>query len=250
MNKRWVLGLAVAVLLIGCNRSTQLAVRSVSGEGEAETARAQQVVRLLPYDRDSIFAALASQGAEPEPQPPADLIELRDSVAIAQSSWTEAEAVWNDMRSELQSLSERMDRMDRASREYADAYRRFVDLEIQEARLDREKQRYFDSFTDLQGDYRAGADSFNAVLEAWGDLAFEDYGEIVDSLIEALGEELVDTAGPSGWAYFSVPRGHWWIHTRAKLVFEELYWNLPYESTGGADSLVLNNANADVRAIF
>jgi hypothetical protein len=251
MNKHWVLGLAALALLSACNRSTQLALRAVSsGEGVEETGLSQQVIRLLRYDRDLIFSELAGVASESEPQPPADLIELRDSVAIAQVRWTESEAAWNDMRSEMQTLSNRMENMDRTSNEYFQAYQRFDNLDGQVRRLDREVRGFFDAFTELQGTYRTRADSFNAVSAAWADATFEDYGEIVDSLIEVHGEELVDTADASGWAYIAVPRGDWWIHTRSMLVFEELYWNVPYNSAGGADTLVLNASNAQVRPIF
>lgn len=252
MNKHWVLGLALLVTLTACSRSTQLAVQAVAeGTDGEEMPRNQQVIRLLPYDRDSLFEMLATTASDPEPQPPRDLIDLRDSVAVAQEEWTTAEAAWNDMRSQMQQLSDRMQNMDRASNEYAQAYRRFDDLDRQVRRLDRDKQGYFESFTALQGQYRARADSFNAVYEAWGDAAFDRYGEIVDSLLEARDiEELVDTTEAGGWALFSVPRGSWWVHTRAALVFEELYWNVPYQSAGGADTLVLNNANAQRRPIF
>jgi hypothetical protein len=251
MNKHWVLGLAVLATLTACGRSTQLAVRAVTTtEGGEEVGRSQEVIRLLPYDRDSIFAALTREASESEPQPPADLIALRDSVSNAQTRWTEAEASWNDIRSELQTLRDRMDAMNRSSREYANAYRQFDDLANQERRLDRDKQSYFESYTALQDAYGSRADSFNAVLQSWGDAAFESYGEIVDSLTEVLGEELVDTTDAGGWALFSVPRGRWWVHTRAELVFEELYWNVPYESAGGADTLVLNASNARIRPIF
>jgi hypothetical protein len=252
MNKHWVLSLAVLVTLTACNRSTQLAVRAVSeGTDGEEVARNQQVIRLLPYDRDSLFEVLTTSASDPEPQPPRDLIDLRDSVAVAQEQWTRAEGAWNDMRSQMQQLTDRMENMNRASTEYAQAYRQFDDLDRQVRRLDRDKQRYFESFTALQGQYRARADSLNAVYEAWGDAAFDRYGEIVDSLLEARDiEELVDTTDAGGWAYFSVPRGTWWVHTRAALVFNELYWNVAYSSTGGVDTLVLNNANAQVRDIF
>ncbi len=252
MNKHWVLGLALLVSLTACSRSTQLAVQAVAeGADGEEVARNQQVIRLLPYDRDSLFATLAASASEPEPQPPRDLIDLRDSVSGAQDQWTRAEGAWNDMRSQMQQLTERMENMNRASNEYAQAYRRFDDLDRQVRRLDRDKQNYFDRFTALQGQYRARADSFNAVYEAWSDVAFDPYGEIVDSLLEARGlEELVDTTDTGGWAYFRVPRGTWWVHTRAALVFQELYWNVHYQSAGGADTLVLNNANAQIRPIF
>jgi hypothetical protein len=252
MNKHWVLGLVLLAALTACSRSTQLAVRAVSeGAGGEEVSRERQVIRLIPYDRDSIFEALSEAATDPEPQPPEDLMVLRDSVSNAQTRWTQAEGAWNDMRSQMLQLSERMENMDRASTEYAQAYRRFDDLDAQVRRLDRDKQQYFDRFTELQGQYRARADSFNAVVQAWGNAAFDPYTEIVDSLLEAMGrEELEDTTDADGWVLFSAPRGDWWVHTRASLVFEELYWNVLYQSAGGADTLVLNNANADVRPIF
>lgn len=250
MNKRWVLCLAVLVGLTACQGSTELAVRAVSGDGE-EMALANQVIRVLPYDRDSIFDALTRQATEPEPQPPEDLLTLRDSVQVARERWTEAEGAWNDVRSQMQSLSERMETMNTASSEYANLFRRFTELERQEARLNRMMQANFEAFTTMQEQYRERADSFNAVMLAWGDRAFEDYNDIVDSILEARGtEELVDTADASGWTYFTVPGGAWWVHTRAKLVFEELYWNMLYESEGGVDTLELNQDNAELRAIF
>lgn len=251
MNKHWVLGLATLVLLTACQRSTQLAVRAESnGEGEEVMGRAQLEIKLLRYDRDSIFVTLARQAPEPEPQPPQDLLDLRDSVSIAQERWREAEASWNDLRSELQSLSERMESMDRTSTEYFQLYRRFEDLDRQLRRLDRDKRIYFDRFTELQTAYTARADSFSAVVASWEDIAFERYAEIVDSLLEARGEELYDTTDAEGWAYFQVPRGRWWIHTRFELPFEELYWSVPYRSGGGADTVILNSSNAEVRPIF
>ena len=251
MNKHWVLALAALVLLGACSRSTQLAVRAVtSTEGGEEMPRAQQIITLLPFDRDSIFSAMGERASAPEPQPPTRLLELRDSVSAAQERWRDAEAAWNDMRSEQQTLSERMQGMSRTSDEYFQAYERFDNLDVQVRRLDREKQGYFDRFTELQSGYTAVADSFSAVLTAWEDAAFEDYGEVADSLTEVLGEALEDTTDASGWAYFTVPRGQWWIHTRAELVFEEQYWNLSYNSSGGTDTLVLNNSNAEVRPLF
>ncbi len=248
MNKHWVMGVAALLLLSACGRSTQLAVRAAS-DGD-ETALSQQVIRLLKYDRDSIFSYLASLSSTPEPQPPEDLIQLRDSVAAAQIAWTEAEAAWNEGRSEMQTLSTRMENMNRTSDEYFAAYQQFDDLDVLVRRLDRAKQTYFETFTELQGAYRARADSFNVVAETWADAAFEDFGVIVDSLIEARGEELVDTTDASGWAFFQVPRGEWWVHTRSKLVFEELYWNVLYSSGGGTDTLILNESNAQTRPIF
>ncbi len=253
MNKQIVLFLAALVVLVGCNRSTDLAVRVTTTDDEGNvTGRAQLPVRLLPYDRDSIFDALAAQADRPEPEPPQDLVELRDSIAAAQEAWRDAESQWNEARSELQELSDRMQQMDRSSSEYFQAFQQFEELETRESRLGRQKDALFERFTELQSAYNERADSFAAVLSSWADLAFEDYGEIVDSLLEAQGrEEHWDTTGGSGWAAFNVPGGQWWVHTRYKLPFEELYWNLPTQLEGGStDTLVLNEENAALRPVF
>jgi hypothetical protein len=251
MNKHWVMGLAALVALAACSRSTQLAVRAVSEGADGEvTGRAQLIVRALPFDRDSIFSALAAQAAEPEPQPPAELVELRDSVSSARQRWTDAESSWNAVRAELQSLSERMEDMDRSSAEYRDLYLQFDNLDAQVGRLERDKTRYFDAFTGLQESYQAQADSFGAVLQAWEERAFVDYNEITDSLFTVLGDMLEDTTDGSGWAPFSLRRGSWWIYARSRLVFNELYWNVPYQSMGGADTLVIEDSNAEVRPIW
>jgi hypothetical protein len=251
MNKHWVLGLAALVTTSACGRSTQLAVRAESeGADGTPQGQAQLIIRMLPYDRDSLFDALAAQAAEPEPQPPADLIELRDSVSAARERWTEAEGIWNEVRSEMQDLSQRMQNMNRASAEYARLFSRFDELDRQVGRLERMQSQYFDQFTELQSTYRSRADSFNAVIQSWGDVAFDMYNDVVDSLTEALGEELEDTTDASGWAYFRVPRGTWWVHTRSALVFEELYWNVRYRSTGGVDTLIIDASNAELRPVF
>ncbi len=250
MNKHWLICLAALVGLSACQRSTQLAVRAVADSGDEEVGRPQEIIRLLPYDRDVLFAVMSAAATEAEPEPPEYLVALRDSVSAARQLWTDSEVAWNDMRSEMQTLSERMGQMSRTSREYADAYRRFDELDRQVVRLERAKDNFFGAFTGLQEAYRTSADSFNAVLEAWGDRAFENFGEVVDSIIEIRGEELEDTTDAAGWAYFSVPRGTWWVYTRTKLVFEELYWNYAYASEGGVDTLVLNAENAEFRPVF
>lgn len=252
MNKHWVWCLVALGVLTGCKRSADLAVRAVSTTDAGEVPRAQLVIRLLPYDRDSIFTAMGAAADRPEPQPPEDLLVLRDSIAAAQDRWREAEAAWNDVRSELQQLSERMQGMDRSSNQYFEAYERFDALDAQESRLGRAKDRYFQRFTELQSAYTARADSFRAVLTAWEDEVFADYGEIVDSLQEALGrEDMYDTTDASGWAQFIAPKGRWYIHTRFKLPFEELYWSVPYDAVGGGvDTVILNESNAEVRPVF
>ncbi len=253
MNKHQVLFLVTLLTVGACKGPTQLAVRAASSGPEGEiVGRPQLVIRLLPYDRDSIFSVLTGRASRPEPQAPADLVELRDSIAVAQSRWRDAEASWNDSRSELQSISEKLKGLSRSSPQYFRLYQRFDDLEGQERRLNREKDRYFEAFTELQSVYNMRRDSFNAVVETWGDQVFADYGEIIDSLLKVGGrEELADTTDAAGWALFAPRSGRWYVHARSKLLFEELYWNHPIDVAGGTiDTLVLDESNAELRPIF
>lgn len=252
MNKRWLIGLLAVTSLAACNRTSQLTIRALSGSGDEASARAQLEVRLLPYDRDAVFEQMIAAASSPEPQPPEDLLQLRDSIAAAQDLWRQAEAAWNDIYSELKDLSERMEGMNSASNAYFEAYQRFDELDAQERRLNRDRQRYFEEFDALQRQYSERADSFNAVVLTWEDEAFMNLSEVIDSLLEADGrEEIWDTTDAAGIAQFTVPRGQWYIHTRAKLPFEELYWNVPIEVAGGTtDTIVIDESNAEVRPVF
>ena len=252
MNKHWVLGLIALATLSACSRSADVTVRVVTSAGEEQQGQAQLPVRLLPYDRDSIFKEMIAGAERPEPEPPADLLALRDSIAEAQSRWRDAEADWNSVYSELKELSERMEGMNQASNEYFQAYQRFDQLDAQERRLNTTKQEYFEQFTQLQEQYSARADSVTAVLRTWEDETFEGYGEIVDSLLETRGrQELADTTGSTGYAQFTAPAGGWWVYTRTNLPFDELYWNVRIDVQGGQpDTIILDESNADRRPIF
>jgi hypothetical protein len=62
-------------------------------QGQLEGAEGQPIAlrdlpfRMLPYDRDAIFDSLRAAYREPEPEIPADLMMLQDSIAQAQEQW-------------------------------------------------------------------------------------------------------------------------------------------------------------------
>lgn len=252
MSKRSTLLLsAFAFLLMGCERSATLDVRVTNAGPEGGSIGLREVpVRLLPYDRDSIFDALEAQAEQPEPEIPEDLLQLRDSVSEAQAAWREAEADWNETRSELQTLANELQQLDRSSDAYFEGFDRFEELESVETRLSGEKDELFERFTELQNRYALRADSIGAVRATWADRAFEDFGEIVDSILETRGrEEYWDTTDASGWVRLQAPAGRWWVYTRSSLPYQELYWNVPVD-VGEADTLVLDTANAEYRSLF
>ncbi|MFQ5690753.1 MAG: hypothetical protein ACE5HQ_10825 [Gemmatimonadota bacterium] len=207
-------------------------------------------VRFLPFNRDSVFDALAARAEEPEPVVPEDLKEAFNEVSKLQQEWRQAEAEWSDVREQLKSLSERMRRMDPRSREYRRLFDQFNSLDRREKQLDRAKKQAFGKFDKLQKASLARADSIRAVRESWEDVAFRDYQSIVDSILSAEGKEIYeDTTGADGYVTQRLPSGDWYVHTRYSIPFGELYWNLLI-NPAEVDTVRLTRENAEERLQF
>ncbi len=210
-------------------------------------------VQFLPFDRDSVFEVLTERAAEegsPEPQVPEELNVAYDSVLALQEAWRDAESRWNEVRDELRGLSDRLKNLDPRSREYRELFDRFNELERRERALNRQRQQTFDQFTELQQVTQTRIDSVKAVISAWEDDAFADFGEVEAGLVEALGREIVtDTTDDQGRLTVTLPGGTWWVHTRVPVPAGELYWNVPVDP-GATDTLRLTPENAERRRDF
>lgn len=239
--------LAFVVPALAACGGGEVTVRVVTEGDTAQQPVEDLVVTFLPYDRDSIFEALTARAEEPEPQMPDDLLDQYDQVQQAQQTWREAESRWAVFRDSLKQLSQAMEGLDRRSREYLQLFEQFNELEGQERQLNAQKDRLFERFDSLQKATVARADSMQAVIRSWEDVAFADYTEITDSILEARGVEIrEDTTGADGYASMSLPAGEWWAYTRYQLPFEEYYWNLRVDSVFG-DTIILSRENAEVR---
>lgn len=206
-------------------------------------------VEFLPFDRDSLFAALAATAGEPEPQVPAQLRQEFDSVLVLQETWRVTEGRWNEVRDSLRELSDRMRRMDQRAREYRPLFERFNAMEGREASLNRQRANAFDAFTSLQETNQQRMDSVRAVIEAWEDIAFQDYADIEADLLESLGMEIAyDTTDATGSLTRRLPGGAWWVHARVAIPAGELYWNVPTDAA--TDTLRLTPENALRRLVF
>lgn len=241
--------LAPALVLLAACDGGPVTVQVVAG-ATAEDAQPVEdvVVEFLPYDRDSIFEAMAGRAEEPEPTIPQDLRNQFDQVIEAQQQWRDAEAEWSRVRDSLKQLSQQMEGLDRRSREYLELFDTFNDLEQRVNALDQRRGRFFARFDSLQTATVERADSVQSVIRTWENDAFEGYTAIVDSLVEARGVEIrTDTTDAQGYATVNLPGGDWWAYTRhTPGPFEELYWNV-HVVPSGADTLVLNRGNAEVR---
>lgn len=243
-----ILLLSLAPMLAACG--SQLTVEVLTELGEETQPVEDHEVQFLPFDRDSLFEALAAQASEPEPQVPDELQVQFDSVQTLQAVWREAESRWNEVRDSLRQLSSRMQGLDRRSREYREMFDRFGPLERRERALNQRRQQTFDTFTSLQQATQTRLDSVRAVIQSWEDVAFADYADIQTSLLESLGREIVvDTTNAQGMVTRSLPGGTWWVYTRVAVPSGELYWNVPTDPST-TDTLRLEPGNAERRLAF
>lgn len=240
---------AAAIVLAACGGG-RLTVEVQAEAGEETRPVEDLEVQFLPFDRDSVFEALAAMADEPEPQVPEDLRVQFDSVMVLQEAWREAEAEWSEVREELRGLSDRLQGMDPRGRQYREAFDRFNQLEGRERQLNRQRQQSFETFTTLQQAAQERMDSVRAVIESWESVAFEDFGSVRDSILEALDRQVYyDTTDATGTVTRRLPGGTWWVHTRVAIPNGELYWNVATEPAE-TDTLRLTPDNAERRLAF
>lgn len=153
------------------------------------------------------------------------------------------------MRDSLRQLKDRLDRMDQRAREYRQMFEQWNAMDRRESRLDGQRQAAFDAFTGLQVTNQQRLDSVRAVIQAWEDIAFQDYTDIETELLESLGREIAyDTTDATGSLTRRLPGGSWWVHARVAIPAGELYWNVPTDAV--TDTLRLTPENALRRLVF
>jgi hypothetical protein len=238
-------------LLLGACGGNPVTVQVALGGDDPSDARpmSRLEVRLLPYDRDAIFDSLEAAHATPQPEVPADLLQLQEQIAQAQTEWQRAEAQWIAVRDSLRRISETMRGLSRAQPQYVVLFRAFQQLEPQEQALQRSSREAFQRFEQLQGTYAAQTEEVRMRRQQWGDEAFADVDRVLAQRIRELGREpLVDTTNASGVVTFRPRTGQWWVHARVPGSYDEYYWNLPVQVQRGEPvELRLNEQNAEVR---
>ena len=236
--------LAILPLLAACGG--RITVQVLAEGAEADPVDDLEV-QFLPFDRDSLFAAMASQASTPEPGIPPELEAAASDERALRDIWSEAEANWNNIRDEMRTITERLDGLDDRSREYLELYDRFNDLEDQEGALNRQRQAAFDAFDEMQQANQQRIDSVCIVIASWEEVAFAEYGDVEDDLLTALGREVsADTTDADGVASAAASGGPWWVHSRVNTAAGELYWNVVVDGAS-PDTLRLRADNAELR---
>jgi len=248
---KWVLVTAFGGAMLGACGSGEVIVQAETTNVETGEAIALQglVVQLLPFNRDQVFDSLAQAYPEPEPPIPDTIIKLQEAVAQAQDEWRAIEARWITARDSLKQISDRMQGLSRAQAEYRVLYADFNSLEPQVERLQRENERAFARFDQLQKELVVMAQQVRLRRQEWEDEAFASVDSIFAALIkQAKREPVEDTTDATGLARVYVKPGQWWVHARYELPYTELYWNVPVEVKRGEPIQVkLNRETAEIR---
>ncbi len=242
-----------AVALTACG-SAEVTIIAALGDGADPNASLLNAVevQLLPYDRDQVFDSLEAAASEPEPEIPADLLAAQEEIAQARQAWRTTDNRWAVVRDSLNIIGDQLDPADRDTRAYQELFDRWEDLDIERARLARDRDQLFEVFTGLQ---EATIDRMDAVRferQDWADQAFADVGIVFAARVEASGLDMAaDTTDATGRAVMQVPPGDYWVHARYELPSEELYWNIRITVVRGESQEVrLSRENAEVRPVF
>ncbi len=250
----FALGLVVAAAACGPAEvvvSIEVDMPNPEGEGTIVQPLSDIEVQLIPFDRDDVFGQMASAYGTPEPEVPQELIDRRNDVQAAQAEWDAANRRWATIRDTLQKLNDSMEPLARGEARYVALFREWQDWDSQYGQAERDVERTFAAFDELQRGTIRESDSVRILQENWADEAFADIGTVFADAHAATGLDwVVDTTDASGIARgnLMVAPGQYWVHARYELAYTELYWNIPITVVKGEPMTVqLNRSNAEER---
>ena len=200
----------------------------------------------LPYDRDSIIAALTAKAASPRP----DVASLDSLFARFQrpfAAYAVAAATATRLQDSLAGLKAMLDSLPRESPAYRKLFGSFVSLTTERTVADRRRDSLQQALKRARAAFDAPSDSTRKVLRAWEDSTYGDYEKITQELARNAGRQpQTDTTGADGTVTLVLRKGHWWVYARSWDALDpnaEWYWNIPVRS----DSVTLSPDNAHRR---
>jgi len=260
MRKRTLPFAVAALLAAGACASPEVVVTveidvaNPDGDGTVARPLGELEIQMLPFDRDAVFDSMQAAFSEPEPEVPQELLDAREEVRVAQEEWQDSERRWNTIRDTLQKITTAMEGYSRGESRYVALYREYGDFDSQLGSVERQMNRAFEHFTELQGGTIRQADSIRMIQDNWADEAFSDIGSVFSMKQAASGLPIaVDTTDASGVARnfhvnAKLKPGVYWVHARYGLTYTELYWNEKVTVEAGEPVQVhLTRANAQER---
>jgi hypothetical protein len=244
-----VLAASVVALagLTACERPREVAVRvSIPGPDSVETPVTGVGLIALPYDRDSVLAALEATATSPRPDTAA-LDSLFRAFRVPFTTYTAAVQRTDRLRDSLEQLRLALDSLPRDTPEYRERYAGFARLEdsLTGARKAAEAAR--ETLDRARREFTGRGEPLRARIRQWEDSTYLGYDSITRSLAARRRQDpRTDTTGADGWANFTLPPGDWWIYGRSWDATDpnaEWYWNLPVTD----DTLLLSSRSGRQR---
>ncbi len=237
----WLIGAGVGTGLLACERSRDVAVRvSIPGPDSLETPVTGIGLVALPYDRDSVLAALEAGAKNPRPGT-AELDSLFQAFRQPFTNYSAATYRVGRLQDSLTELKSRLDSMPRNAAEYPELYARFTRLTDSLATAQRRGKKAREELDQARRGFVDRSDSLRALIRHWEDSTYRGYDSIVRNLaLQRRREPVTDTTGSDGWARFHLRGGPWWVYGRSWDATDpnaEWYWNLP--ATG--DTVLLSS---------
>lgn len=229
--------------MAACDGPRDIAVQvRVPGPDGVEAAVPRLPVAVLPYDRDSVLAALEAMSPEPRPYQ-----NQLDSLFTAFRTPYRAFAITSHrvgtVRETLASLKQALDSIPRGAPEYHDKFQQFAQLTQVLAVAEAERDQASDRLEAARRTFVPLSDSLRREVRVWEDRTFQGYNTMVKDLADASGRDPVsDTTDAAGWALVTMRRGPWWVYARAWDAEDpnaEWYWNVLVSG----DTLILDAQN-------
>lgn len=239
MPRLWALALLV---LVGCGGPRRVAVRILVPDlNGVETPLPGVEVAALPYDRDSVLAALESRAASEKPHT-RELDSLFQAfrapfLAFARAAWQWEQA--SRLRDSLALLRARSTAGSPGASELAQRLRSLEDslqrlapvLKHGREELATARDSLWPRIAELQRDVRR-----------WEVSTYAGYDTIVRGFVRdrwRIG--LADTTDARGWASLELSAGRWWLYARSPDPQDpnaQWYWNIP----AAGDTVLLHPA--------
>lgn len=244
---RWIGLLPIA--LAACGRS-EISVRvAIPGADSALAPVAGLPLVALPYDRDSVIAALQSGAKSPAPNTQA-LDSLYRAFREPFAAYARAALRVTALRDTLATLRSRLDSLPRTAPAYVSLYRQFSELADTLTRAQAASDRAQAALKRARDTLGGRIERLRTTYQQWEDSTYRAYDSITTSLVKARGLAPVpDTTDAEGRAVLHVIPGRWWIYARswdAEDPNAEWYWNVPVRG----DSLVLDPNTGQRRARY
>jgi len=217
--------------LTACERPRDVAVRvSIPGPDSVETPVTGVGIIALPYDRDSVLAALEQRASSARPDTTA-LDSLFRAFRVPFASYAAAVQRTEGLRDSLERLRRALDSMPRNTPEYRERYAAFSRLDDSLTAARKTSERARQQLDRARAEFAERGDPLRARIRHWEDSTYQGY----DSLTGALAaqrhrEPVTDTTDATGWAHFTLDDGPWWIYGRSWDATDpnaEWYWNAP-----------------------